>query len=106
MTVLVVRYQVKDDSVAEVEAGIEKMMGAIAEARPEGIRYALGKLPDGVTFFGVLELEDGVENPLPGIPAARELQMNLPSWVVGEPPVPQPLQVLGAYRLFGDPEEA
>ena len=100
MTVLMVRYQVREESVAEVEAGIEKAMAAIEAQRPEGVRYAMGKLPDGVTFVGVLELDDGVENPLPGIPAARELQQRLPDVVIGEPPVPQPLQVVGSYRLF------
>jgi hypothetical protein len=100
MTVLVVSYRVREESVADVEAAIDEMMAAIEEAQPEGIRYALGKLPDGVSFVGVLELEDGVENPLPGIPAARELQQGLADWVVGDPPVPQPLQVAGSYGLF------
>jgi hypothetical protein len=95
-----VRYQVRDESVAEVEAGIEKAMAAIEAERPAGVRYAMGKLPDGVTFVGVLELEDRVENPLPGIAAARELQQSLPGLVVGEPPMPQPVQVVGSYRLF------
>jgi hypothetical protein len=100
VTVLMVRYQVREESVAEVEAGIEKVMAAVEAEQPAGVRYAMGRLPDGVTFVGVLELEDGVDNPLPGIPAARELQQRLPGLVVGEPPVPQPVQVVGAYRLF------
>jgi hypothetical protein len=100
MTVLMVRYQVREESVAEVEARIEKAMVAIEAERPAGIRYAMGKLPDGVTFVGVLEIEDGVDNPLPGIPAAREFQQSLPGLVVGETPVPEPVQVVGSYRLF------
>ena len=100
MTVLTVSYEVREDSVADVEAAIGKMMAAIEREQPEGVRYALGKLPDGVTFLGVLELEDGVENPLPGIAAAREFQRSLAGWVVGDPPVPQPLQVSGSYGLF------
>jgi hypothetical protein len=100
VTVLMVRYQVREESVADVEAAIEKAFAAIEAEQPAGIRYAMGTLPDGVTFVGVLELEDGVDNPLPGIPAARALQQSLPGLVVGEPPVPQPVQVLGSYRLF------
>ena len=99
MTVLTVRYQAREESVAEVEALIEKAFAAIEAEQPAGIRYAMGKLPDGVTFVGVLELQDGVDNPLPAIAAARELQQSLPGLVVGEPPVPQPVQVLGSYRL-------
>lgn len=101
MTVLMVRYEVEKESVADVEAGIETMMAAIDQARPAGIRYALCKLPDGVTFVGVLALDDGVDNPLPGIAAARRFQEDLRSWVVGAPPTPEPLDVIGAYQLFG-----
>jgi hypothetical protein len=99
--VLMVRYQVREESVAEVEAGIERVFAAIEKEQPAGVRYAMGKLPDGVTFVGVLELDDGVDNPLPGIPAARELQQSLPGLVVGEPPVPQPVHVVGSFGMFG-----
>jgi hypothetical protein len=101
VTVLTVRYQVREESVAEVEAGIERVFAAIEKEQPAGVRYAMGKLPDGVTFVGVLELDDGVDNPLPGIPAARELQQSLPGLVVGEPPVPQPVHVVGSFGMFG-----
>jgi hypothetical protein len=101
VTVLMVRYQVREESVAEVEAGIERVFQAIEKEQPAGVRYAMGKLPDGVTFVGVLELDDGVDNPLSGIPAARELQQSLPGLVVGEPPVPQPVHVVGSFGMFG-----
>ena len=39
--------------------------------RLEGIRYASVKLEDGVTFLALLEVEDGVENPLPGLRRPR-----------------------------------
>jgi hypothetical protein len=100
MPVVIVSYQVKEDSVPDVEAGIARMMTAIKQAQPPGIRYALAKLPDGVSFVGLLELADGVENPLPTIPAAAEFQGNLAGWVTGEPPVPAPLEVVGSYRWF------
>jgi hypothetical protein len=100
MTVLMVRYQAHEAHVADVEAAIRTAMAAVAREKPAGVRYAMGKLPDGVTFVGVLELADGVDNPLPGIPAARELQQSLPAMVVGDPPVPQPVQVVGSYRLL------
>jgi hypothetical protein len=35
------------------------------------------------------------------VTAARELQQQLARCVVGEPPAPQPLDVVGSYRLFG-----
>jgi hypothetical protein len=73
-------------------------MAALGDERPAGIRrYALGTLPDGVTFVGLLELDDGAENPLPAVPAARDLQRVLADWVVGGPPAPQPVRVVGAH---------
>lgn len=53
-----------------------------------------------MTFVALLEIEDGVDNALPGLPAFQELQEGLKSWVAG-PPNAEPLQVVGSYRLFG-----
>lgn len=50
-------------------------------------------------FVALLELEEGVENPLPSIPECREFRERLPSWVA-EPPAPQELEVVAAYGLF------
>jgi hypothetical protein len=97
MTVLMVRYEVKEDRADEVEAEIVKLMAALERDRPTGIHYTMGRLADGVTFVGLLHLDEGVDNPLPGIPEARDYQQKLRDWVVGEPPVPQPLTVVGEY---------
>ena len=101
MTVLTVRYEARPEHVDDVVAGIERAFAAVEREQPAGIRYALGRLPDGVTFVGMLELADGVDNPPPGIAAAGELQQRLAGWVVGAPPIPQPLHVVGDHRLFG-----
>ena len=103
MGVFVVRSRVREECVGEVEAGIGTMISAIEQEQPKGVRYAYGKLPDGVTFLALLELEDGVENPLPGIPACREFQENLRNNLLAESPAsgPEPLTVLGSYGLFG-----
>ena len=100
MAVLAVTYKIRPESAPEVERGIAKMMVAIDREQPEGLRYAMGRLPDGLTFLGVLALDEGVDNPLPEIPAAREYQQNLTHWVAGEPPTPRPLRIVGSYRLF------
>jgi hypothetical protein len=100
MTVLITSYKVKEDAVAEVESGIERMFSAIDDQRPTGLRYAMCKLPDGVTFVGVVQLDDGAQNPLLGIGEAAEFREKLGNWVVGEPPAPEPLEVVGSYGLF------
>ena len=96
---MLVRSKIKLERVAEVEAGVRKMFAAIEEAQPQGVRYCSSRLPDGVIFLVQLELENATENPLPNIPAFREFQENLKEWIA-EPPVPEQLTVIGAYRSF------
>lgn len=100
MSVLMIHAKVKEEHVAATEASAEKMFAAVSQAQPEGIRYASLKLPDGVTFVALLEIEEGVENPLPTIPEWREFGENLESWRE-EPPTVEQAQVVGSYRLFG-----
>jgi hypothetical protein len=94
-----VRSKVKAEHVAELEAAAKRLITALHQAQPNGIRYASCRLPDGVTYVAVLEVEDGVENPLPALPEYRAFQENLKNWMA-EPPIPEPLTVIGSYRLF------
>jgi hypothetical protein len=100
MGVLMVRSKVKPESVAAVEAAVEKVFSAIEQAQPGGVRYASCKLGDGVTFVALLELEEpGDGNPLLALPAFREFQEGLRDHIA-EPPAQEQLQVVGSYRLF------
>ena len=97
MRVITLRSKVKKESVAEVEGALERMITAIEHEQPKGIRFTSCRLLDGETFVALLEIDDGANNPLPGIPAAEEFRTNLKSWVV-EPPIREELEVVGAYR--------
>jgi hypothetical protein len=99
MSVTMIRAQVKDESVAEVESAAKAMFAAINEAQPPGVRYASCKLGDDATFVVLLAVEDGIENPLLALPAVREFQQNLPRWLA-QPATPEPLTVVGSYNLF------
>ena len=101
MNVLTVRAKVKEEHVADAEAAVKRMFAAIEREQLEGIRYASVKLADGVTFLALLELEDGVDNPLPGLPEAQEFYASLPDWYA-EPPEVGPGTVVGSYRFFTD----
>jgi hypothetical protein len=101
MSVLTVRAKLEQEHVAAAEAAVKRMFAAIEREQLEGIRYASVRLADGVTFLALLEVEDGVENPLPGLPEAREFYERLPEWYA-EPPVVGPGTVLGSYRFFSD----
>ena len=77
------------------------MFAAIEREQLEGIRYASVKLEDGVTFLAVLEIEDGVENPLPALPEAQS-STAASRGGYAEPPEVGPGTVIGSYRLFSD----
>ena len=99
MTVHMAQAKVKAESVGDVQAAADKMFAALNAAQPDGIRYAWSVLPDGETFLAFAQLDDGVENPIPGFPEFQELQEGLEDWLA-ETPTSQPLTVVGSYRLF------
>jgi hypothetical protein len=102
MSVFTVRARLKEEHVEEAVAGVKRMFAAIEREGIEGIRYASVQLQDGVTFLALLELEGGLEeNPLLGLPEAKEFYESLPGWYV-EPPEVGPGTVVGSYRLFSD----
>ena len=99
MNVLMVRAKIKKENVADARAAIEKVIRALEQAQPEGVRYASCLLSDGVTFVALLELEDDGGHPLRGFPAYAEMVENLKQWYDGPPAVEQ-MTVSGSYGLF------
>lgn len=99
MSVMMLRAKVKDENVADVEAALTAMFSAIERARPEGVRYASCRLADTSTFVILLQVEDGIENPLPTVNEFTKFQEDLRGWIA-EPPVPEQLTVVGSFNLF------
>jgi hypothetical protein len=99
MNVLMVHSKVKAAYVAEVDAAAKRMFAALELAQPQGIRYTSCRLPDGVTYVSLLEIDDGVDNPLPTLPEFRAFQEGLKQWIA-EPPTSEQLAVVGSYRFF------
>jgi hypothetical protein len=99
MSVQMVQAKIKRESVTDVRGAAKKMFAAIDAAQPQGIRYASCLLPDGETFVALLQIDDGVENPLPGFPEFRELLEGVEA-SRPEPANVQSLTVIGSYRLF------
>lgn len=97
MSVHMIRYQVADEGVAEVISAAKAAFAAVEAQQPDGIRYAYYRYPGGTEFIALLEVEEGTDNPLPGIEAARELQSTVARWVTGDGPALQPLELLGFY---------
>jgi hypothetical protein len=99
MTVYMAQAKVKAESVADVQTAADKLFAALDAAQPEGVRYAWSVLPDGETFVALAQLDEGVENPIPGLPEFQELQEGLEGWLA-DTPSSQALTVVGSYRLF------
>ncbi|MDK0518245.1 hypothetical protein [Streptomyces sp. ML-6] len=100
MPVLMIRHEVADEGVAEVVDAIGAAFAAVEAHRPEGIRYAYLRQAGTAEFVALLDLDEGIENPLPGLEAARELQATVAKWAVGTGAVPQRFDVLGSYRIL------
>ncbi|HEX4215888.1 MAG TPA: hypothetical protein VIA06_21420 [Candidatus Dormibacteraeota bacterium] len=101
MPVMMVRYEVPEEGVDEVSSATEAAFAALRSERPEGIRYACYHRRGTGEFLALLELEEGVENPLPAIDAARRLQATVARLALGDAPAPQPLRELGSYGFGG-----
>lgn len=99
MNVLMVRAKIKQEDVAAARAAIEKVIQALEQTRPAGVRYASCLLSDGVTCVALLELEDDGSHPLRGFPAYQEMLENLKQWYA-EPPAAEQMTVTGSYGLF------
>jgi hypothetical protein len=101
MSVITVRAKLKEEHIPDAVAAVKRMFAAIEREQLEGIRYASVMLEDGVTFVAMLEVEDGVENPLADLPEAQAFYDSLPGWYA-EPPEVGPGTVIGSYRLFSE----
>lgn len=55
---VMVRYKLQPDRVAENEEKIRAVFSALDELRPEGFRYSVFKLPDGVSFVHMATTRD------------------------------------------------
>jgi hypothetical protein len=99
MNLLVVTSKVKEENVADAQAAIDKLLLALEQAQPSGVRYAVTRLSDGVTFLAFLELEPGQEHPLRTFPEYTELVENFGPWRA-EPAAVEHMTVVGSYRLF------
>jgi hypothetical protein len=102
MKLLMVRYRVKADRVADNVRYIESVFAELERSRPSGLRYASFKLADGVSFvhLAAMDTPDG-SNPLTALPAFQEFSARIKDRC-DEPPAAVELEQVGAYRAFAD----
>ena len=99
MNVLMVRSRVKQECTGEVEGAVKAVFAAMEKAQLRGVRYTSLRLGDGLTYVVMLQLDEGVDNPLPGLPEFQRFQAGLQQWLA-EPPTPEQAQVVGSYGVF------
>jgi len=99
MRVVMVRYTVKPDRVAENEQLVRAVYAELSSSAPEGFRYATFKLDDGRSFVHLAAVADGNENPLGRIEAFAEFQREIADRCE-TPPVVTPLAEVASYHLL------
>lgn len=99
MPTLLIHYHLNSNGIDEVIAAAQAAFAALQQRAPEGVRFTYGCRVGSNEFFALLDLDEGVDNPLATIGAARALQTAVGKWAVGRRPTPQPFQIIGSYGV-------
>ena len=93
----IIRYKLKADRVAENEERIKAVFRQVHDKRPEGVRYTVYKLADGVSFVHIVSYEtEEAHQALITLPAFREFQAQSKDRFE-EPPVTSEAEEIGTY---------
>ncbi len=94
----IVSYKTKPDAAEENARLVERVFAELGAKDPGGLRYATFRLADGVSFMHVV-VQEGDDNPLPGMAAFEEFQRGIGDRCVA-PPTRVEISIVGAYRLL------
>lgn len=97
MTTLLLRYHVAENDVQTVVHAVEAAFAGLEEEHPKGLRFTYYRVAETAEFVGIVDLDDGLENPLPRIEATRQLKAVVDRVAIGAPPLPLPLKAIGTY---------
>ena len=93
----VIRYKLKADRVAENEQRIRAVFRQIHDRKPEGVRYSVYKLEDGVSFIHIIFYETEEDHQaFTNLQAFRDFQAQARDRFE-EPPVSIEAEEIGAY---------
>lgn len=82
---------------AEIVRAVRVAFAGLEQAQPAGVRLAYWRVGEGERFVALIELADEASNPLTTVPAAAALPRVIGDQVDGGYPVPQRVQLVGAY---------
>ena len=93
-----VRYKVRPDRADENVALVQAVYAQLAAERPDGLRYATFRLPDGVSFMHVVIDTDQPGRILGGLAAFKAFTDDIESRC-DEPPEATELTLVGSYAV-------
>jgi hypothetical protein len=93
----IIRYTTKPECADENERLIRAVFAELAEQDPAGLRYAVFRLEDKVSFVHVAVLE-GASNPLADSAAFAEFQRGVKDRCA-DGPVAADADIIGSFRL-------
>lgn len=93
-----VRYKVRQDRADENVALVQAVYAQLARERPEGLRYATFRLPDGVSFMHIVIESDQPGQILGQLAAFKAFATDIESRC-DEPPVVTELTLVGSYAV-------
>jgi hypothetical protein len=93
-----VRYKVLPDRADENVALVKAVYEQLAKERPEGLRYATFRLPDGVSFMHVVIETDQPGRILNEVAAFRAFSADIAERCE-EPPVVTEITLVGSYGV-------
>ncbi len=96
----VIRYRTRPERADENERLVREVFAELAAKNPNGLRYGVFRLEDGVSFLHVAVL-DGEENPLSTSAAFGEFQAGIKDRCA-EGPMPSDATLIGNYQLLPD----
>ena len=93
-----VRYKVRPDQADENVALVEAIYAELARERPEGLRYATFRLPDGVSFMHVVIETDQPGRILGQLASFQAFQKDI-TGRCDEPPVATESTLVGSWGI-------
>jgi len=95
---VVVRYQTRPEAAEDNQRLIEQVFEQLADENPDGVRYTVYRLADGVSFVHVVVHEDD-SDPLPKLSAFAAFQKGLGDRLADKP-IRVGADLIGTYRYL------
>jgi quinol monooxygenase YgiN len=106
MKKIMVRYQVKEERVAENEELVKEVYRQLHEEKPAGLRYSTYRLADGVSFVHVASYEtETAHTTLVNLAAFKNFQANIKERCKKIPEVEEVTEI-GSYHFLENNMEA